>query len=115
MALSIGMITTDTTDALGLATWWAERLGGTVSDDNDGWFVLVHLPDRVLAFQKVPDPTPGKNRVHLDLTTDAELDATRDAFLAAGATLVGEREESGFRWVTLADPDGNQFCVAPGE
>ena len=29
-----------------------------------------------------------------------------------GASLVERRGDESFRWVTLADPDGNEFCVA---
>ena len=65
----------------------------------------------LLSFQKVDDPTPGKNRIHLDLTAE-DLDAEVDRLLGAGATLVARRGDENFRWVTLADPDGNQFCVA---
>jgi predicted enzyme related to lactoylglutathione lyase len=65
----------------------------------------------LLSFQKVDDPTPGKNRIHLDLTAE-DLDAEVDRLLGAGATLVAHRGDENFRWVTLADPDGNQFCVA---
>ncbi|SKF62622.1 glyoxalase [Mycobacteroides abscessus subsp. abscessus] len=57
------------------------------------------------------DPTPGKNRVHFDLNTD-DLDAETDRLVAAGATLVERRGDESFRWHTLADPQGNQFCVA---
>ena len=35
-----------------------------------------------------------------------------DRLLDAGATLVARRGEEHFRWVTLADPQGNEFCVA---
>lgn len=45
---------------------------------------------------------PG--RVHLDVVATADELAS---FLAAGATLVAERE----RWTVLADPEGNEFCV----
>ena len=113
MTLSLGMITVDTTDAESLARWWAERLGATVQATNDGWFVVLEgggLPT-LLAFQKVEDPTPGKNRIHLDLGTE-DLEAEAEALVAAGATLIARREESGFAWITLADPDGNQFCIA---
>lgn len=112
-ALNIAMITFDTTDAVRLGGWWAEAVGGTVVAENDGWFVIVALGEGrpVLGFQKIDDPTPGKNRLHLDLTADDRAAAVK-RLLAAGATLVGERSMPEFSWVTLADPDGNEFCVA---
>lgn len=112
MALTIGMITVDTSDPIRLARWWAERLGGEVTEENDGWFVVTRHPGGIMSFQKVDDPTPGKNRIHLDLTADGDLDETAQALLAAGASLVGDRSEGSMRWITLADPDGNQFCIA---
>ena len=49
--------------------------------------------------------------MHLDFhVEDRETEVAR--FIEAGATLVGVREEGGFTWTTLADPDGNQFCLA---
>jgi len=115
MTLTWGMVTVDTHDAVELATWWAEQTGAEIAETNDGWYVMVKggsLPV-VLSFQKVDDPTPGKNRLHLDLTAP-ELEAEVDRLLAAGATLVARRGDESFRWVTLADPHGNQFCVAQG-
>ena len=112
--LTVGMITFDTLDAVGLARWWARQTGGTVADDADGWFVVVRVPaGPMLAFQKVTDPTPGKNRVHLDLSAP-DRDAWVERLVADGATLVDRHEEGGFVWIVLADPDGNQFCVAQG-
>ena len=113
MTLSLGMMTIDTTDATGLAAWWAEQTGSRVVQDYDGGYLILAgggLP-ALLAFQKVDDPTPGKNRVNLDLTAD-DLETEVDRLVGAGATLVGRRGDESFRWVTLADPDGNQFCVA---
>ncbi|QDO87013.1 VOC family protein [Ornithinimicrobium ciconiae] len=114
MTLTVGMITTDTTDAESLASWWAEQTGAEVAETNDGWFAIVRggsLPVW-LAFQKVETVTAGKNRLHLDLTTDTDLDAEVERLLAAGATLVARRGDESFRWVTLADPQGNEFCVS---
>lgn len=113
MALTLGMVTCDTTDALSLARWWAEQTGGDIVEENDGWFVVVAVPGApMLGFQRIDDPTAGKNRWHLDLSSQ-DVDAEVQRLLAAGASLVGERTMPGMRWFTLADPDGNQFCVAP--
>lgn len=115
MTLNVAMVTTDTTDAMALASWWATATGAEVGDTNDGWYVMVsggELPV-TLAFQKVDQVSPGKNRLHLDLLTD-DLDGAADQLVAAGATLVERRGDDNFRWITLADPDGNEFCIAQG-
>jgi len=113
MALTLGMITIDSTDPGPLAKWWAELTGGTIEQENDGWFYIVGVPSwgQKLGFQKVSDPTPGKNRQHMDLGS-ADLDAEVERVLAAGATEVHRENMDGFRWVTFADPQGNQFCVS---
>ena len=114
MTLTPGMITTDSTDPEPLASWWAEQTGASIAQNHDGEFIVVAgdtLP-LLLAFQKVPDPTPGKNLVHVDFSA-TDLDAEVDRLVAAGATLIERRGDESFRWVTLADPQGNQFCVAP--
>ena len=116
MTLTLGMITVDSTDAEPLAGWWAEQTGAAITETNDGWFVVVKgggLP-LMLAFQKVEEVTPGKNKVHLDLSAP-DLDAEVDRLVAAGATLVERRGDESFRWVTLADPQGNLFDVAAAE
>ncbi|GAB10677.1 hypothetical protein GOARA_061_01170 [Gordonia araii NBRC 100433] len=113
MTISVGMITFDTIDPVPLARWWAKQTDGTIVEENDGWFVTVATGEGkpMLAFQKVDDPTPGKNRLHLDLVSaDREAEVAR--LLDDGATLVARREMPGFEWATLADPDGNQFCVS---
>lgn len=113
MSLTLGMVTTDVADAVSLATWWSEQFGAEISDPFGGAYVLVSggtLP-LTIAFQQVADPTPGKNRLHLDLRT-ADLDAEVDRLLSAGAGLVARRGDENFRWVTMTDPAGNEFCVA---
>jgi predicted enzyme related to lactoylglutathione lyase len=110
------MITIDTTDAEPLAQWWADQTGAAVTETNDGWFVVVkggELP-LMLAFQRVEAVTPGKNKVHLDLAAP-DLDAEVERLVTAGATLVERRGDESFRWVTLADPQGNLFDVAGAE
>jgi hypothetical protein len=113
MTLSLEMITVDTTDPQRLADWWARAVDGTVSVVAPGEFVVVTRSDGPrLGFQRVDDPTPGKNRVHVDLTA-ADLEHEVGRLVALGATETGRHEfGSDFQWVVLADPDGNAFCVA---
>lgn len=67
--------------------------------------------DRGWDSRRCPIP-PGKNRVHLDFTTK-DLDAEVLRLVAAGASEVGRHQVGeSFRWVVLADPEGNAFCVA---
>ncbi|PRI10844.1 VOC family protein [Leucobacter massiliensis] len=113
--ITVSMVTIDTADARELARWWADRLGGEVTDEADGWFCMVQAPGSpvALGFQRVEDPTPGKNRVHLDFDRSAEVDRERlvSEWTAAGATHLGRRGEAGFSWDTFADPHGNEFCI----
>ncbi|MDT0200716.1 VOC family protein [Nocardioides sp. AE5] len=115
MPVSIEMITVDCRDAEALGAWWAEQTGGRVVEENDGWFVVVKMAEGqpVLGFQRVDDPTPGKNRMHLDVTSD-DVDAEVSRLVSAGATHESEHTMGELRWVTLADPEGNLFCVGGG-
>ena len=111
--LSLEMITFDCTDPQRLALWWAEAVGASVVNLSGEDFVLVARGGwPALGFQRVEAPTPGKNRVHLDLMA-SDLDAEVDRLVSLGATETGRHSfDGGFRWVVLADPDGNAFCVA---
>jgi hypothetical protein len=66
MALNVERITFDCRDPAQLAAWWAEQFGGRTQELLADEFTAVSLSEGPrLGFQKVPDPTPGKNRVHL--------------------------------------------------
>lgn len=68
-----------------------------------------------LLFQQVPEAKSGKNRVHLDLhfgVDDAARDAEVERLVALGATRLWDGQQGPHTWVTLADPEGNEFCVA---
>ncbi|PKW28077.1 VOC family protein [Phycicoccus duodecadis] len=73
-------------------------------------------------FQRVPEPRSGKNRVHLDLLGGggpsvpmdeqrARVAAEVERLVALGATRGDEHAEMGVHWVTMQDPEGNEFCV----
>jgi hypothetical protein len=66
---------------------------------------------RVL-FNVVPEAKVVKNRVHLDLHVGGERREAEVARLVGlGARVLWEGTVGG-RWTTLADPEGNEFCVA---
>ena len=66
-----------------------------------------------LLFIDVPEGKQVKNRLHFDLRpTDAPREEEIARLLDLGATEVADhRRSDGSGWVTLADPEGNEFCV----
>ena len=110
----LGTISVDSADAADLAVWWAKALNGSVDEFADIGFYVVRS-DRLsglnLAIQQVSDPTPGKNKIHLDFGA-ADRPATVGHLVALGAERISDQEYEGLRWTVLADPDGNQFCVS---
>jgi predicted enzyme related to lactoylglutathione lyase len=56
----------------------------------------------------LPEGKTVKNRLHLDLaTTDWETEIDRLTDL--GATRIREVKDNGAQWITMADPEGNEF------
>lgn len=67
----------------------------------------------MLLFISVPDRKKVKNRVHLDLRpVDRTREEEVDRVLSLGATQLADyRRPDGSGWITLADPEGNEFCI----
>jgi glyoxalase superfamily protein len=65
-----------------------------------------------LLFQLVPEAKAVKNRMHLDLRgTGDDRAAVVDGLVARGAKVLHEGSQGPHHWTTLADPEGNEFCV----
>ncbi len=70
-------------------------------------------------FLQVPEGKTAKNRMHLDLhlsdTPSDHRDVARDSEVARlielGASKLHDGSLGPQRWVTMADPEGNEFCV----
>jgi len=110
-------ITIDSGDPYALATFWSEVTGWPVSavDEPGDSEVLVESPSPLpgLLFIAVPEAKTLKNRVHIDWQPS---DRTRDEevarLLALGATIHEDhRQPNGRGWVTLLDPEHNEFCI----
>jgi glyoxalase superfamily protein len=76
---------------------------------------LITSRDRsqLLLFITVPDGKKVKNRVHLDLRpVDRTREQEVERIIALGAShLADHRRPDGSGWITLADPEGNEFCI----
>ena len=123
-----------------LADWWAETLGWQVEEQDEAFIRRMveeghateaettthdgHLvwatgaalnapePGRPrLLFQQVPEGKTVKNRVHLDLRGSEDVEALREGLLARGATKLYDGRQGPHTWVTMTDPEGNEFCV----
>lgn len=118
--LEIETITFDCARPYRLAEWWSKALGWPLADSKpEDDEVMLDRPEGPphLLFIRVPERKSVKNRAHLDLqprerTRDAEV----ERLLALGAKLHEDhRKPDGTGWVTLLDPEGNEFCVSRSE
>lgn len=113
----------DCADPARLARFWVDALQYTLEEEWNSAAAIVD-PDGVgprLYFQQVPEAKTVKNRVHLDLNqggsgvspadrrqrVDAEVERLKDL----DADELYRMENDGEYWVTMADPEGNEFCV----
>ena len=125
-----------------LADWWAEALGWDVEAQDEAFIrrmideghaaeehtvrhngalvwksaTAIRSPDpgrpRML-FQAVPESKTVKNRLHLDVRSGDEGCETAVArLIGMGATELWRSSQGPYSWVTLADPEGNEFCVS---
>lgn len=116
MALTLRHITFDCIDAAALAGFWSQMLDLPVDPDANRYFATVGRTTwaaPLLMFIQVPEKTPGKNTVHLDLVS-TDYAAELDRAVSLGARRIGDFDEYGTVWTTLADPEGNLFDVARG-
>ncbi|WP_285750259.1 VOC family protein [Lentzea sp. NBRC 105346] len=116
MTSEIHNVTVDCANAYEQAKWWGEVLGLPVHpDDNPGDpECLVLLPNGIqYLFIQVPEKKAVKNRLHVCLQpTDVTRDQEVERLISRGATVFEDhRRPDGTGWVTLLDPEGNEFCV----
>jgi hypothetical protein len=126
----------DCADPAGLARFWCAVLDYEVLDEEDGLVTIgwpgaaegknrpgpawlarsnqIPVPP-VLTFARVPEGKTVKNRVHLDVSpADREQDEEVRRLLDLGARPADVGQSGEESWVTLADPEGNEFCVLAG-
>ena len=111
----------DCGNAYELSEWWKKVLGyvDVEGDPNEPGheecMILDPATGHHLLFIEVPEGKAAKNRIHFDLRprSDARDEEVR-RLLGLGATEVADHRGihgPGSGWVTMADPEGNEFCV----
>ncbi|MFC0676003.1 VOC family protein [Brachybacterium hainanense] len=102
-------VTVDARNPHRLAAFWSQATGAPVTEElGDGYVVIGTEPP--LAFQQVEDPTPGKNRLHLDGTGGDRAEQVA-RLVELGAVEKDTVDMGSFSWTVLEDPEGNAFCV----
>jgi predicted enzyme related to lactoylglutathione lyase len=130
----------DSSDPHTQADWWAETLGWAVEPSNEDFIremvakgfatdadTKIHNGTLVwregqaihdegqprVLFQLVPEGKTVKNRMHLDLRIGTDdVETVVEKLTARGAKFLHRGQQGPHTWVTMADPEGNEFCVS---
>jgi Glyoxalase-like domain len=118
MSLRIQCVVVDCHDPDLVARFWAAALGWRRTHDTPDEVALEPPADSPedgvaadLLFIRVPDPSPGKNKLHLDLRPADDQAAEVDRLISLGAKRVSVGQGPDVTWVVMADPEDNEFDV----
>ena len=105
--------TLDCSDLDRTAEFWQAAAGFVVDGRIEGRYVSLSGHGVTLTLQRVAERKSVKNRMHMDLLVkDLEHEVDRLETLGASRVTRTARQEFGETWFVLADPEGNEFCVA---
>jgi predicted enzyme related to lactoylglutathione lyase len=116
MSLTFKAVTFDCANALAVGQFWSKVLDrplDTAPMAASPFFASIGTGDLSRSgfmFIQVPEGKTVKNRVHLDFDSDDTAGEVARV-IALGATHVHDKAEYGMTWTTLADPEGNEFCI----
>jgi predicted enzyme related to lactoylglutathione lyase len=109
-------LTFDCADASVVCQFWSAVLGRPIDTEPmppSPFFASIGLSNSTRTaymFIQVPEVKTVKNRVHLDLEAD-DVAAEVARVISLGATHIYDKDEFDMQWTTLADPEGNEFCI----
>ncbi|MEK8072876.1 VOC family protein [Rhodococcoides navarretei] len=135
-------VVVDSVNPHALAKWWAQTLGWQVEPSDEDfiremvaaghardedtitfegvlvWRAGAGIVDagspgtpRVL-FQSVPEAKTVKNRLHLDIRVGDDRESVVTELEERGATVLHRGQQGPSVWITMTDPEGNEFCVS---
>lgn len=115
MAAGLTEIVIDCNDMRLVAEFWSAVLDWPLQEADNGelWCSATGGYDArpFIVFVPVPETKTVKDRIHLDVSPKGcEQAEELERLLSLGATRVdvGQGEQ---RWIVLADPEGNEFCL----
>ncbi|GIE93852.1 VOC family protein [Paractinoplanes rishiriensis] len=123
MTSYISHTTVDCADAHELSRWWQQVLDYVEdpADPNLPGHEECPITSRdgrhTVLFIQVPDAKQTKNRIHFDLRpVEGSRDQELERLVGLGAKPIDDlRRPDGTGWVTMADPEGNEFCILRSE
>jgi hypothetical protein len=114
MACRFTELIIDAGDPEALARFWSEVLAWEIGETREGlaWLKPPTSAVPLIVFVPVPEAKAVKNRIHIDVSpTDGTRDEEVARLLALGATRTDVGQGDDVKWVVLADPEGNEFCI----
>ena len=114
--ITLGAINLEAEDPTALAAFWAAVTGAEPSAGGDSVYLPPNGPGGFgMFFQPGTTPRSASQVAHWDLTVPwGSREAEVQRLVGLGATHQWDvlDEVPHVRWTTLADPEGNLFCVA---
>ena len=109
----------DAIDAYSQSLFWSQVLDFVEDPDDpnlpehEECLITSRDGSQLLLFITVPDAKQLKNRVHLDLRpADCSREEEVERVIGLGAKFFADyRRPDGSGWITLTDPEGNEFCI----
>ncbi len=109
--MELGGVTLDVNDIRLEGAFWGAMLGEEPGPlrHKDGWLTVGSLDSTTfLVLQKVPEGKVVKNRCHMCFVVPNVDEAVRRIEALGGRRISEPRPGGG---VTMADPEGNEFCI----
>lgn len=115
-SITLGAVNLEATDPVALADFWAHVTGGSAEAYGDFVYLSAGSPDGFsMFFQPLTAAASEHQKTHLDLTVPWGSRVSEvERLVGLGATWRWDvlEEFPHVQWTTLADPEGNLFCVA---
>jgi len=104
--------TLDCLDLERTSTFWSAAAGLLVEGRIEDRYISLGGHGVGLTLQRVAEPKTVKNRLHIDLLVEGLEEEVQRLEGLGARRLTPVQREFGQTWFVLADPEGNEFCVA---